>query len=151
MQQPQALACHFLGESIDAGRIAAGPAEICNKAKPDRIFGNSERDRDGRCRRLRGKRCDDAAWRRDDRHLSFDEISHHRRQMIGAALQPVILDRNVFAFDQAGFAKTLAECVRTALEALCRTGVDEANDRQCRLLGAQRKRPCGSSRRATEV
>jgi hypothetical protein len=39
-----------------------------------------------------------------------DEVSHQSRQAIVLALQPVILDRHIPAFDVAGFAQASAEC-----------------------------------------
>jgi len=35
---------------------------------------------------------------------------HQRRQAIVSALQPVVLDRHVLAFDVAGFVQAFAEC-----------------------------------------
>src|SRR6266403_1557800 len=43
-----------------------------------------------------------------DGHLSANEIGQQRRQAIVLALQPVVLDRHVLAFDEAGFVEAFA-------------------------------------------
>ena len=55
-----------------------------------------------------------AAGRGDHGHLSADQIGHQRRQAIIVALQPVVLDGHVLAFDIAGFVEAFAECSRIA-------------------------------------
>ena len=99
MQQPQPLGRHLLGEKIDAGRVAAGPGEAGDKTKLDRVFGDTEDDRDRRCGSFSRERSDVSAGRGDHGHLAADKISHQRWQAIVLALQPVILDRHVLAFD----------------------------------------------------
>ena len=59
MQEAQPLGRHLLGEKIDACRVAARPREAGDKTKLDRVFGDTEDDRDRRSRsfgRERGRR-----------------------------------------------------------------------------------------------
>src|ERR1039458_9582208 len=46
MQEPQPLGRHLGVEKIDAGHIAARPGEAGDKTKLDRVFGDTEDDRD---------------------------------------------------------------------------------------------------------
>jgi hypothetical protein len=103
MQEPQPLCDHFPVEKIDACCVATGPGETCDKAKPDRIIADTEDDRDRRCcsfGRERGR----VPGRRDYGHTAADQISHQCRQIV-LALQPVVLDRHVLAFDVAVFVE----------------------------------------------
>src|SRR5262249_11105448 len=56
------------------------------------------------------------------------------------ALQPVVLDHHVLAFDIAGFVEAFAERSDIAYGVLGRPAVDEADDRR-RLLRPRRERP----------
>src|SRR5262249_34315691 len=49
VQEPQPLGYYLSYKKIDPRRIAAGPSEVGDKPKPDRVFWNAEDDRD-RCR-----------------------------------------------------------------------------------------------------
>ena len=42
MQEPQSLGHHFLGEKIDAGRVADRPGEARDKTKLDRVLTDAE-------------------------------------------------------------------------------------------------------------
>ena len=48
MQEPQPLGRHLSSEKIDAGRVTAGPGEAGDKTKPNRVFADTEDDRDCR-------------------------------------------------------------------------------------------------------
>ena len=109
MQEPQPLGHHLLDEKIDAGRVAARPGEAGDKTKPDRVFADAEDDRDRRCCSFGRERDGHVAGRGDHGHLSADQIGHQCRQAIVLALQPVVLDRHVLAFDVAGFVEAFAE------------------------------------------
>ena len=68
MQEPQPLGRHLLDEKIDASRIAFRPGEAGDKTKPDRVFGDTEDDRDRRCRSFGRERSYYAARRGDHGH-----------------------------------------------------------------------------------
>ena len=55
-QEPQPLGYHLPVEKIDASRIAAGSGEAGDKTKMDRVFADTEDDRDRRCSSFGGKR-----------------------------------------------------------------------------------------------
>ena len=148
MQESQPLGHHLLDEKIDAGRVAAGPGEAGDKTKLDRVFGDTEDDRDRRCCSFGRERSGRAAGRGDHGHTAADQVSHQRRQAIGLALQPVVLDRHVLAFDVAGFVEAFAERGRKARGDIGRPAVDKPDHRQRRLLRACGERP--SRRRAAE-
>ena len=63
------------------------------------------------------------AGRGDHGHLSADQIGHQCRQAIVLALQPVVLDRHVLAFDVAGFVEAFAERGHIARGGIGRPGV----------------------------
>ena len=109
MQESQALRGHLRGEKIDAGRVAARPGKACNKTNLDRVVTDAEDDRDRRCRSFGRDRREREAGRRDDGYTTADQVSHQRRQAIELALQTVVLDRHVLAFQVAGFAETFVE------------------------------------------
>src|SRR5436190_1414168 len=50
-----------------------------------------------------------AGWRGDNGHATAHEVSHQHRKAIELALQPVVLHRDVMAFNVAGFVEALAE------------------------------------------
>jgi hypothetical protein len=59
------------------------------------------------------------------------------------ALQPVVLDRHVLAFDITGFVETFAECGRKGRRGIGRPVSDKPDYRQRRLLRTRHKRPSG--------
>jgi hypothetical protein len=61
MQKPQPLGRHLLEEIVDAGRVAARPGEARDKTKVNRVFADTEDDRDRRCCSFGRKRSDVAA------------------------------------------------------------------------------------------
>ena len=147
MQEPQPL-CHQLSiEKIDAGRVAARPGEAGDKTKPDRVIADAEDDRDRRGCSF-GRQCGQVAGRGDHGHLSANQIGHQCRQAIVLALQPVVLDCHVLAFDGAGFVEAFAERGRIARVGIGRSVSDKPDHRHRRLLCARRERPRG--RRAAE-
>ena len=134
MQEPQPLGRHLRGEKIDAGRVAARPGEAGDKTKLDRVFGDAEDDRDRRGCSFGRERSGAVAGRGDHGHATADQIGHQRRQAIVLALQPVVLDRHVLAFDVAGFVEALAERGRKARGTIGRPAVDKPDHRHRRLL-----------------
>ena len=144
MQEPQPLGRHLRGEKIDAGCVAAGPGEAGDKTKPDRVIADTEDDRDRRCCSFGRERRRDVAGRGDHGHLSADQIGQQRRQAIVLDLQPVVLDRDVLAFDVAGFVEAFAERGHKAGVGIGRPVSDKPDHRQRRLLRPRRKRPRNS-------
>jgi len=67
--------------------------------------------------------------RGDDVHLSANQIGHQRRQAIVLALQPVVLDRYILAFDVAGFVEAFAERRRKAHRGFGRPVSDKPDHR----------------------
>jgi hypothetical protein len=82
-----------------------------------------------------------AAGRGDQRHATTDQVGRERRQAIVAALQPVVLDRYVLAFDKTAFAEPFAERGHKARGGIRRPAVDKSDQRQCPLLRTRRERP----------
>jgi hypothetical protein len=113
MQKPQPLGVHLPIEKIHAGRGAARPGQAGDKTSFDRVCTDAENNRDRRGRRF-GRDRNLVAERGDHGHTTADQVSHQRREAIVLALQPVVFDRDVLAFDVAGFAEALAEPGRMA-------------------------------------
>jgi hypothetical protein len=117
MQEPQPLGHHLRVEKIDAGRVAARPGEAGDKTKLDRVFADAEDDRDRRCCSFGREHSGYAAKRSDHGNSSADQVGHQCRQAIVLTLQPVVFDRDVLAFDIAGFVEAFAEgisCVKVS-------------------------------------
>jgi hypothetical protein len=91
------------------GGLARRAGKAGDKSKLGRVFGDTEDDRDRRCRSFGRERGGAAARRGDHGHTAADEVSHQRRQSIVLALQPVVLDPHVLSFDGAGFVEAFAE------------------------------------------
>src|SRR6516162_765027 len=140
MQEPQSFGHHFIGKEINASGIAARPGEVDDKTKLNRVFTDTEDDRDACCRSFGCKRgC--CANRGDHGHLSADQIGHQCRQAIVLGLQPVVLDRHVLAFDVAGFVEALAKRGHVARVGIGRPVSDKPDHGHRRLLRARRERP----------
>src|SRR5262249_34857373 len=84
----------------------------------------------------------------DDSYAAVDKIGHERGQAIVAAVEPMVLDRHVLAFDVADFLEAFTKRSSLARGAFRRSGADEPNHRHHRLLRARRERP--RCRRAAE-
>src|SRR5262249_22812334 len=113
-----------------------------DQSQLDRVVADAEDDRDRRGRSF-GRLGTSAKGRRGDhRHTTADEVNHERRKAIELALQPVVLDRHVLAFDVAGFVEAFAERSDIAYGVLGRPAIDEADYRRW-LLRPRRERPRG--------
>jgi len=82
-----------------------------------------------------------------DRRPTTDEISGKRLQAIKLAIEPVIPDRHILAFDKAGLGKAVAECGAPLRGRVGRAHVEQSDKRQPLLQCARCKRP---GRRASE-
>jgi hypothetical protein len=65
-----------------------------------------------------------AGGRGDHGHATVGEISHDRRQAVELALQPLVLDHHVLAFDVAGFVEALTECSVQVRGGLARPAIE---------------------------
>src|SRR5262249_34222846 len=148
MEKSQPLRRNLSGEKIDAGCVAARPGKAGDQTKPDWVVPHAEDDRDRCGRRLGRLGTSGLAGRSYNGDATADEVSHERRQAIVSAVQPMVLDHHVLALDVAGFAEAFAERSRIARGGIGRPNVDEADDRQRRLLRPRREWP--HSRRAAE-
>src|SRR5262249_15514770 len=134
------LATTSLAKKINASGVAARPGEVGDKTKLNRVFTDTEDDRDACCRSFGCKRgC--GANRGDHGHLSADQVGHQCRQAIVLGLQPVVLDRHVLAFDVAGFVEAFAKRGHVARVGLGRPVSDKPDHGYRRLLRARREWP----------
>jgi hypothetical protein len=69
-QKSEPFRLHRANEKVDPCRVAAGPIEAGDEAKPDWVVAGNEDDRDRRRRGLGGEAGDDAPGRDDDGHLT---------------------------------------------------------------------------------
>jgi hypothetical protein len=69
------------------------------------------------------------------------EVSHKRWQAIILALQPVVSDRRVLAFNDSSLVEAFAECSDIARCDIAATSTNESYNRHRRLLPAHRERP----------
>lgn len=99
MRQLQPLRGERCVQLTDAGDIAAGPANVVDKADLDWVACRSEHHRNRVGRLLRseiGGRVGD-----DHRDLTFHEIGGERRQATIITVGPSVLDCDVFAFNKS--------------------------------------------------
>src|SRR5262249_37858387 len=76
-----------------------------------------------------------------DRDLAADQISRQARQPIVLTLRPAIFDRDVAAFDIAGFGQALVERSQARSIGVGRQAAEIADHRHRSLLRACRERP----------
>src|SRR5262249_15591648 len=130
------------------GEVAAGPVEAPDDAELDGIA--ADREHDGyRCRRRLGcqyRRI--TALRHNERHMAAHEFCRQRGKPIVVTLRPAVFDRDVLAFDVAGFLQTLAECGNEVRIRSRRSAVEITDHWNNRLLRVRRERP--RSHRAAE-
>jgi hypothetical protein len=103
MQEPQPLGRHLPNEKVDTRGITAGLGEACHYTKLDRVFANTKDNRDSRGRSFGREGRRRGGGRGNHGDTPADQVSHQPRQAIPVALQPVVLDRYILAFDVAGF------------------------------------------------
>ena len=95
-------------EKIDSRQVSARPGEAGDKTKLDRVFADTEDDRDRPGRSVGCKRNKVAAWL-DNSHATTHEVSHERGKAIEFTLQPVVLHHYVLALEVAGFVEAFTE------------------------------------------
>jgi hypothetical protein len=141
VEKPQPLCTQFTADKIDASRVAPRAAKTGDKTESDRVFANTEHDRNcGGCI-LSGNRGGSAARYRNDTHLPIHQISRQLRQPIVSTLCPTILDRDVLTLEVAGFSKTSSEGTQEPCIRFDSASVEQPNDRHRRLLRTSHGRP----------
>src|SRR5262245_57071745 len=107
-QQLQLLCRQCGDQKVNARHIAAGSVETGNEAKIDRVGASGEYDRNcGSC----SFGCQRSRWgdRNDYGRWVSDQFGGQCRQSLKATIGRNIFDRNIAAFDIAGFLEPLAE------------------------------------------
>jgi hypothetical protein len=121
--------------------VAARSVQAGDKTSFDRITSGAKNDRNGPARSLdrhcRGR----ALWRHNYGHSTVNQIGGQFRQALIDIVRPAEFDRDIAAFDEAGFAQTSAEGGYKMCSRLRRTGVDISDHWHRRLLCACRERP----------
>jgi hypothetical protein len=147
-QQLEPLADQRVNQLAHAGEVAARTVETRYQSRFDRVAAHREDDwNGGRCplRGLRGYRSTICG---DQRRLAIDQIGRHPWQPVKLTFGPAKFHGgNIPALDEAGFAKTLPECLDQMRPLALRPAVQKSDQRHCRLR-ARRERP--SRRRATQ-
>src|SRR6516165_6629659 len=141
MQERQALGIYLLVEKICASCVTSWPGKVGDKTELNGVFADTEYNRNGRGRSLGGDCNSRAGGRRDHSHMAADQVSDQRCHTIILALQPVVLDYHVLAFDVAGFGQPPTERGRRARPAFGRSAVNEGDHGRGRLLRPCRQRP----------
>ena len=118
--------------TLPPGRLRAG-----DEAVLDRVAAGLEHDRNGRGRRLGGKRRGRAAGGGDDGDLAAHEFCGQRGQAIVVIIRPAIIDRDVLAFGVAGFGETLMEAGQIGLHAFRRSSVEKPDHRHLAVAHAR--------------
>src|SRR6516165_1861068 len=138
MQERQALGIYLLVEKICASCVTSWPGKVGDKTELNGVFADTEYNRNGRGRSLGGDCSSRAGGRRDHSHMAADQVSDQRCHTIILALQPVVLDYHVLAFDVAGFGQPPTERGRRARPAFGRPTVNEGDHGRGRLLRPRR-------------
>jgi hypothetical protein len=128
-----------IGQEGDPGDIAAGPVDARNKTHCHRIDAGDKDDGNG-CRRGFGGRCRWCGVREDDVDAALHEFGRQRRQARILAIGVPVLERNIAADNEAGFAQPLLDrCEPGGFRFLC-LAVQHADHRQGGLLCVRRER-----------
>jgi hypothetical protein len=137
--QPFRPYLHVQGDQ--ARDVAARPVETGDQSDLDWVGRHREDDRNRRgCRFGRHRRR--RATRDNHGHLTANQIGRQCRQSVVLVVRPEVFGRHVPALDIAGFGKALVERAHTGHNQIRRSGVEEPDHRQRRLLRARRERPC---------
>src|SRR5262249_56031216 len=83
----------LIREKIDPRQVSARPGEVGDQTKLDRVFADTEDDRNLRSRSFGCKRSKVTGWRSDNGHATTHEGSHESRKAFELTFQPVILHR----------------------------------------------------------
>ena len=122
---------------IDAGGIAARPVDRSDEAHLDRIDTDHEYNRDI-LRRLPCFECANVVATEDDGDTLLHQLDHKFGQAL-IAFRPAGIERDVLAFDEAGFLQAAAESVVERLRC-ADNGAKKSDHGQRRLLSVGRSR-----------
>src|SRR5262245_16917157 len=140
-QKSEAFSPHHGNEKAGPCCVPAGPIKAGDEAKPDWVVAGNEDDRYRRCRRLGREPGVDAPGRRNDGHLTANQIGRQRRQSIVLTLRPAVIDRRILTFDVTAFLEALVEYFNRIGGLGGRPAAQEPDHRHRRLLRARRERP----------
>src|SRR5262249_33479259 len=144
-QEPRPVGVHLAEKIIDAGCVATGSSQACDKPELHRVLAHGKYDGDCRGCSFRGECSRLIPSCRDHSHLPAHQIGHHPRQTIVVAFDPMILDGYVLTVDIAGFAKTFIESGRIARIGMRRLAANDPDHGKRRLLRTRRERPRNGS------
>ncbi len=142
MQQAEPFRLEPGGELIDPRHVAARLVERGDQAELHWIAADREDDGNRRGRLLGGARAGKARHD-EDGHLMANEIGHQGGHAIEPPLRKTILNCRVLSFDGARCLQPVAKCSKLMVQRFRRSGTDESDDRQHRLLRARREWPSG--------
>jgi len=150
VQQPEPFCCQFYVQGAETGGIAAGSAETGDESESEWVSDGKD-DRNGlgcgfgRARRRRAQgRCNDG-----DRQAH--ELGRQFRQAVIAVFRPARFDPHVLTIGITGLAQAIAKCNEALGVRLRRSGLQQPDDRQRRLLRARGERwQHGRRRRAAD-
>src|SRR5262249_19764173 len=80
VQNCQSLSGQLIREKIDPRQVSARPGEVGDQTKLDRVFADTEDDRNLRCRSFGSKRSIVTAWRSDTGQATSTGVSHESRK-----------------------------------------------------------------------
>src|SRR5262245_23267423 len=75
--------------------------------------------------------------------MMADQIRCQFRQTIVLTFRPTVRDRNIVAFDIAGFIEAFSKCAQPMGLCASRRAAEKSNHRHCWLLRARSERPRG--------
>src|SRR5262245_6081786 len=109
MHEPQLLRSQLTSEPTDPRYVSAGPVKTGHETNLDGVGAACEDDWDG-CRCCLSCECRIVTSdRRDDGHLTSNQVGGQLGQALFPTLCPTVLDRQVPALDIAHFIQTIAE------------------------------------------
>jgi hypothetical protein len=141
MQKPELLRRQRARNQVKPCQIAAGAAEAGDEAGLNRLDPSAKDDGDRRGCRL-GRQRGRTVTGDEYGDLPANQVRCLRRQAIVLTLYPTVFNRDVLAFNIAGFGQRLAEACEDRPTLRQRRTAEEPDHRHRRLLCARRKRPC---------
>src|SRR5262245_20041080 len=140
-QQSKTLCGQLNCKKIYAGRVSTWPTEAGDKTQLDRIFADTEHDRNGLCRGLSRKSRRGAARDGNNRRPATKQVGHHFRHQIVSALRPAVFNRHVLPFYVAAFTQAFPKGRDTISGGLGCPGVDHPDHWHRRRLRTRHQRP----------
>jgi hypothetical protein len=128
VQELQTLGDNVGVEQPDAGGVAAGSIEACDKPVLDGIAGAQKDNRNGTGSRLGCPGRIDAVGV-NHRNFSVNQIGDHGRETILVTFAPADFKCDVVTFDIARFLQPLPECGNARGSTLLRSVVEKSDHR----------------------